>query len=220
MQSETLETVDQLTPRQIQLLETIAAFKASRCYSPTIGELACTLKISRSTTFEHITELRKKALLLSCPGKARSLNLTSRSQKVLNQLAEYDSDYQVDLSQGIPLAGKVAAGLPIEAVESREVLSIKTYFGNTDDIFALEVTGDSMVGDGICEGDCVICRRSSVADDGQLVVAIVDDDKATIKRFYKGKKQARLQPANDNYEPIYSNNCRIEAVVVGLIRKF
>ena len=76
-----------------------------------------------------------------------------------------------------------------------------------------------MVGEDICEGDYVICRRRSVANDGQLVIAIVDNENATLKRFYKEKSQARLQPANDSYQPIYSDNCRIEAVVVGLIRK-
>ena len=77
-----------------------------------------------------------------------------------------------------------------------------------------------MINEDIHEGDYVICRRSSVADDGQLVVAIVDEENATLKRFYKEKNRARLQPANDDYQPIYSDNCRIEAVVVGLVRRF
>jgi repressor LexA len=110
--------------------------------------------------------------------------------------------------------------MPLEAVESVECLSLSSSFGTGDDIFALEVKGDSMVNDDIHEGDYAICRRSSVADDGQLVVAIVDNENATLKRFYREKNQARLQPANDDYQPIYSDNCRIEAVVIGLVRKF
>jgi len=120
---------------------------------------------------------------------------------------------------GIPLVGRVAAGAPIEAVEDRDSLSLASCFGAGDDVFALEVRGDSMVGEDIRDGDYVICRRRAVADDGALVVAIVDNEDATLKRFYKERGRARLEPANDDYEPIYSDNCRIEGVVVGLVRR-
>jgi len=113
----------------------------------------------------------------------------------------------------------VAAGMPVEAVENAESLSLSSCFGTGDDMFALEVKGDSMIGEDIQEGDYVVCRRRNAAHDGQLVVAIVDEENATLKRFYKEKSRARLQPANDDYEPIYSYNCRIEAVVIGLVRK-
>jgi len=109
--------------------------------------------------------------------------------------------------------------VPIEAVENAESLSLNSCFGNGHDIFALEVKGDSMIGADIHEGDYVICRRQSTAHNGQLVVAIVDEENATLKRFYKEKTRARLQPANDDYDPIYSDNCRIEAVVIGLVRR-
>jgi repressor LexA len=139
---------------------------------------------------------------------------------LLSGLSEQSSpDYAPEV-EGIPLAGNVAAGVPVEAVENVESLSLSSTFGSGDDIFALEVSGDSMINEDIHQGDYVICRRSRVADDGQLVIAIVDDENATLKRFYKEKDRARLQPANDDYRPIYSDNCRIEAVVIGLIRKF
>jgi repressor LexA len=211
---------NQITPRQLQLLKVIRNFQAGHCYSPTIAELASQLAISRSTTFEHITELRKKDLLSASPATARSLNLTSKAQKLLNCLDNEISNPCSRLSTSIPLAGRVAAGAPIEAIENLESLSLNSCFGNSDDIFALEVKGDSMTNDGILDGDFVICRRYSTADNGQLVVAIVDDENATLKRFYKEKSAVRLQPANDDYDPIYSDNCRIEAVVVGLLRKF
>jgi repressor LexA len=209
-----------LTPRQLQLLKAIRVFQAGRCYSPTIAELASQLTISRSTTFEHIAELRKKDLLSASPATARSLNLTSKAQKLLDCLDNEISNPCSRPPSDIPLAGKVAAGVPIEAIENLESLSLNSCFGNSDDIFALEVKGNSMTGDGILDGDFVICRKCSTADNGQLVVAIVDDENATLKRFYKEKSAVRLQPANDDYDPIYSNNCRIEAVVVGLLRKF
>jgi len=120
---------------------------------------------------------------------------------------------------GIPLAGKVAAGAPVEAVQNIESLSLTSCFGDGDDLFALEVTGNSMIDEDIREGDYVICRRSRIAENGQLVIAIVDDENATLKRFYREPDRARLQPANDDFQPIYSDNCRIEAVVIGLVRR-
>jgi repressor LexA len=209
-----------LTPRQLQLLKVIHDFQIGRCYSPTIAELASQLVISRSTTFEHIAELRKKDLLSASPAAARSLKLTSKALKLLDSLDNKISNQRSQPPEGIPLAGKIAAGVPIEAIENIESLSLHSCFGNTDDIFALEVKGDSMTGDGILDGDFIICRKRSTADNGQLVVAIVDNENATLKRFYKEKSAVRLQPANDNYDPIYSDNCRIEAIVVGLLRKF
>ena len=152
------------------------------------------------------------------PGKARSLRLTLRAQELLSRLSFDDSAPCVEASSGIPVAGKVAAGVPIEAIENSEQLSLKGYFAGGDNTFALEVSGDSMINDDIHDGDYVICRRSKVANNGQLVIAKLDGD-ATLKRFYKEKDRVRLQPANDNYAPIYSNNCRIEAIVVGLVRK-
>jgi repressor LexA len=123
-------------------------------------------------------------------------------------------------SSGIPLAGTVAAGVPTEAVENVELFSLDSAFGSGDGIFALEVAGDSMIDEDIRQGDYVICRRNRIAEDGQLVIAIVDEENATLKRFYKEKGRAKLQPANDDYQPVYTDNCRIEAVVIGLIRKF
>lgn len=211
---------EQLTPRQLQLLKTIASFEMSQCYSPTIAELASKLEISRSTAFEHISELRKKGHLSASPGKARSLKLTSKAQELLSSLNQRHSNAAPLSSTGISLVGRIAAGEPIEAIENKEHLSLTNQFGTGDEMFALEVKGQSMIEDDICDGDYVICRRSSVANNGELVVAIVDDENATLKRFYKEKGRARLQPANEQYQPIYSDNCRIEGVVVGLIRKF
>ena len=220
------EPTNPLTPRQLQLLKAIASFQLNQCYSPTIAELASGLGVSRTTAFEHIVELQKKALLSASCGRARSLNLTSKAHKLLDHLAAHsveclsNSDTVSPDSAGIPLLGRVAAGAPIEAVENREFLSVDSYFASGDDTFALEVTGDSMIDEGIRSGDYVICRKASSAENGQLVIAIVDNENATLKRFYKEKTNVRLQPANDDYQPIYSDNCRIQAVVTGLVRKF
>lgn len=208
-----------LTPRQLQLLKAVAGFQASRCYSPTIGELASELGISRSTAFEHIGELRKKGLLSTCPGRARSLKLTSRSQELLNRLTDDCLNAQSSQPTGIALMGRVAASSPIEAIEDKDYLSLSSCFGNRDDIFALEVAGDSMIDDDIRNGDYVICQRTPTANNGQLVVALIGEKEATLKRFYKESSRVRLQPANNDCDPIYSEACRVEAVVVGLVRK-
>jgi len=210
---------NQLTPRQLQLLRAIAYSQASRCYSPTIAELAREMRISRSTVFEHIAELRKKDLLCACPGKARSLKLTSAAQELLSRVEPRSSPDQAGRHTSIPLLGVVAAGAPIEAVENAERLSLESYFAIDDNTYALEVRGDSMIDADIRNGDYVVCRRRCAAEDGQLVVAIVDNENATLKRFYREDSRVRLEPANDDYDPIYSTNCRIEAVVVGLVRK-
>ena len=219
MRLRTAQPAIQLTPRQLQLLQMVARFQENRCYSPTLAEMACELDISRSTVFEHLTELRKKDLLSGYQNKARSLKVSSHGQELLSDLSGQSSPTHATEAGGIPLAGSVAAGVPVEAIENIESLSLTSAFGSGDDIFALEVAGDSMINEDIREGDYVICRRSRVADDGQLIVAIVDDENATLKRFYRDKDRARLQPANDDYQPIYTNNCRIEAIVIGLVRK-
>lgn len=220
MRLKTAQPAIQLTPRQLQLLQMIARFQQNRCYSPTLSEMASELNISRSTVFEHLTELRKKGLLSGYQNKARSLKVSSQGQELLSELSGQNLPIYETESNGIPLAGTVAAGVPTEAVENLELLSLSSAFGSSDDIFALEVAGDSMIDEDIRQGDYVICRRSRIAEDGQLVIAIVDEENATLKRFYKEKGRARLQPANDDYQPIYTDNCRIEAVVIGLIRKF
>ncbi len=220
MQPKTINHTKSLTPRRLQLLKAISAFITNNCYSPTIAELAVQLQISRSTVFEHIEELRRKKLLSASPGKARSLKLTSKARRLLDQVnCETQSQYPQSPA-GIPLVGKVAAGLPIEAIEDKTLFSLRDCFGSGDEVFALEVSGDSMIGDDIRDGDYVICRRSPTASNGQLVIAITDDENATLKKFYREKNRARLQPSNDAYQPIYSDNCRIEAIVTGLIRKF
>jgi len=210
-----------ITPRQLQILKAIKTFQTSRCYSPTIAELSNQTSTSRSTTFEHIKKLQEKGLLSTSPGKARSLTITSKAQDLLKNInSSNQSETTHQPTNTIPLMGKVAAGQPIEAIENPQAISINSSFGTQSDLFALEVAGDSMINDGIFNGDQVICQKTPTAHTGQLVIAIVDNENATLKRFYKEKDQIRLQPANDNYEPIYTKNCRIDAVVVGLIRKF
>ncbi len=207
----------QVTPRQLQVLKIVAELQQSRCYSPTIAEVAEVLGVSRTTAFEHIGALREKALLAASRGKVRSLSLTAPANRLLEQDAQTTGFTQSE--SGLPLLGTVAAGQPTEAIENPETMSLRELFGPTEDIFTLQVSGDSMIDEGISDGDYVICRRTATARDGQIVVAIVDEGEATLKKFYAESGRARLEPANSAYEAIYSDNCRIEAVVLGLLRR-
>lgn len=220
MRSRDTDLVDGLTPKQLQVLRHIADFQGSRCYSPTIADLATALSLSRSTVFEHLGELQRKSLLTTSPGRARSLKLTPRGRRVLESAPLETPDTIEPESGGVPLLGRVAAGRPVEAIENRDNLSLQSCFGSGDELFALRVSGDSMIDEDIQPGDYVICRRADRAQNGQLVVALIDEGEATLKRFYRETDRVRLQPANSRYEPIYSDNCRIEAVVLGLVRKY
>jgi repressor LexA len=213
------EPIDGLTPRQVEVLRLIASFCDRQRYSPTMAELASELSISRSTVFEHLGELQRKGLLSTSPGKARSLKVTSQGHALLEQIGADESEPEDAGEPGIPLLGRIAAGLPREAVENTESISLESCFGLGGDLFALEVSGDSMIEENIEPGDYVVCRRTNTADNGELVVALVDDGEATLKRFFKESHRIRLQPANANYEPIYTNNCHIEGIVVGLVRR-
>lgn len=207
----------QLTPRQLQLLKAIALTQARQPYSATIQELACQLQVSRTTAFEHLAALREKGFVQALPNKARSLKLTTQGQRLLKNSKPAEATVQIE--NGLPLVGRVAAGRPIEAIETNDKLTLDQ-FGTTDSVFALQVTGDSMIDENIFDGDYVICRRTQTAQNGQLVIAIVEDDTATLKRFYKEDGRIRLQPSNPDYQPIYTDRCRIEGTVIGLLRKF
>ena len=214
-----IEPIDGLTPRQVEVLRLVACFCDRQRYSPTIAELASAMDISRSTVFEHLGELQRKGLLSTSPGRARSLKVTSSGRGLLEHIAGDTAEAEEWSPGGVPLLGRIAAGLPREAVENTESISLESCFGLGGDLFALEVSGDSMIEENIEPGDYVICRRTNGADNGELVVALVDDGEATLKRFYKEPHRIRLQPANANYQPIYTNNCHIEGVVVGLVRR-
>lgn len=219
MRPRNADLVDGLTPRQLQVLRSIAAFHGRQRYSPTIAELATRLQLSRSTVFEHLGELQRKSLLTTSEGRARSLRVTPRGRRLLRDTPAEETAEDAGPA-GVPLLGQVAAGLPVDATENADGLSLRSCFGTGDELFALEVRGESMIEENIRPGDYVICRRTQAAQNGDLVVALVNEAETTLKRLYREPARARLQPANADYAPIYSPDCRIQAVVVGLVRKF
>jgi repressor LexA len=219
----------QITPKQLETLRQVENFLRSQCYSATIGELAAALNISRTTAYEHIAGLREKGLLVRSTGKARCLRLTNAGERLLEQAREIEAaqsnddggnEFVNDTADGIFLRGRVSAGYGIEAVEEQTPFSLPETFGSGDDVFVLQVCGKSMIDAGINDGDFVICRSTQTADDGQIVIAMLDDEQATMKRFFRDKKAARLMPANDAFDPIYSTTCRIQAVVIGAVKQF
>ena len=138
-----------ITPRQLEILRMIGEFQARQCYSATMAEVAQAAGVSRTTAFEHIASLRKKGLLVKSKGRARSLKLTSSGSRLL----EYRSSLQdCGGREGVKLVGRVAAGVPIEAIENAEEISLRSVFGDGEDVFALEVRGDSMINEGIEQG--------------------------------------------------------------------
>jgi len=207
-----------VTPKQLEVLSVIASFEDRQCYSATIAEIAAELNVSRTTVFEHIAALREKKMLTNSKGKARSSRITQQGQTLLEEKQHKSINFEVPT--GIPLLGRVAAGYAIEAIENLDTLSLGDLFGNTDDVFSLLVTGQSMIDEGISDGDFIICRRATHAYNGQIVVAIIDENEVTVKKFFREQDHIRLEPANEIFEPICTQNCRVEAVVVGLLHSF
>ncbi len=204
-----------LTPKQLKILTRIRDYRLTRGYSPTMQELSEELGVSKVTVFEHVEALIKKGALIRKAHKARSLELSPQVQ-----LPDEEKPSRV------PLVGRIAAGSPIEAVENREFIDLDELFGpegrirRTGDVFALQVVGDSMIDAGILDGDYVICERRETARNGETVVALIDNEEATLKKFYRERGRIRLQPANEKYEPIWVDDCRIQGIVIGIVRTY
>lgn len=197
-----------LTPKQLRVLTYIRDYARARGYAPTMQELADEFGVSKVTVFEHIAALQRKGLLKRSRHKARSLRLSE------------EFDFPDERATRLPLVGRIAAGRPIEAIEDREVLDLEEMFVTPGETYVLRVRGDSMIGDHICDGDFVIVEKRSTVRDGETVVALVDGEDATLKRFYRTPNGVRLEARNPAYEPIISPNITVQGVVVGVLRRY
>lgn len=198
-----------LTPRQMQVLEYIRDFRRSRGYSPTMQELADEWSITKVTVFEHVEALIGKGLLRRVAHKARSLQLTSRVR------------FPDERPTVIPFKGRIAAGVPIDAIEDSESLDLEALFVTRYPRFVLEVQGDSMIDEHIQSGDLVILEKRNEIRDGDTVVAVLPGGDATLKKFYRETDGIRLEPASADYEPIYvTDDIDIQGVVIGVIRRY
>jgi repressor LexA len=203
-----------LTPKQLKILQLIRDSRVTHGYSPTMQELADALGISKVTVFEHVEALIRKGALTREANKARSLS-------ICNDALVPDEAQPMRF----PLVGKIAAGYPIEKYEQSDQLSLEEFFGprigQKVGSYALQVDGDSMRDEGIMDGDYVIVERRDVARNGERVVALLPNGETTLKTFYKEPDgRIRLQPANDAFEPIIVNDCRIQGVVIGVLRRY
>ncbi len=195
------------TPRQCEILTYVRDYTHKNGYSPTYDEIANEFGISKVTVFEHLTTLEERGLLTRNKHKARSLRLASHLELP-------------DERPGcIPMAGRIAAGLPIEAIEDREVIDLDEMFSSDHGTFILEVKGDSMIDDQIAEGDYVVVEQRNTPYNGEMVVALLPDGEATLKRFYREKGRIRLQPANPKYKPIWLTEVEVQGIVIGVIRR-
>lgn len=202
------KTPPPLTPKQLRVLTFIRDFIHANGYSPTMQELGDEFGVSKVTVFEHVAALQKKRYLRRTKHKARSLRLKS------------DISFADERPTRLPLVGTIAAGLPIEAIEDREVLDLEEMFVSPHGNFVLRVRGDSMIGDNIADGDYVICEKRDTVHNGETVVALIEGEEATLKRFFRTTRGVRLEAANPKYEPIITKDVAIQGVVVGVLRRF
>lgn len=198
-----------LTPRQREILDFIIDFARENDYSPSYREIAERFELSSTATIaEHIETLKNKGYLRDDLTGARALQLQPdpTPESLIDEIS-------------IPLMGAIAAGKPIEAVRTAETIDIPRDMAGKH-VFALKVRGDSMIDDGILNGDYVIIEACNNPRNGDIVVALLEHDNVTLKRFYREKDHVRLQPANKKYQPIRVKKVVIQGRVKGVIRKF
>jgi repressor LexA len=210
-----------ISARQRGILHYIQEQVRSRGYPPTIREICVEVGIrSTNGVAEHLEVLIRQGYLEKQGMKSRTLMPTSKGRALLGEAWP-----ELQGSVEVPLLGRVAAGQPILAEENVEdVVRLDSYFlGGGSKVFALRVVGDSMIGDGILDGDCVFVRQQETAEAGEIVVAIVEGE-ATVKRYYPEGDRIRLQPSNPDMAPIYlrrvdARRSNLAGVVVGVYRQ-
>ena len=196
--------------RQIQILTFIYEQVQEKGYPPTVREIGNAVDLSSTSTVHgHLSRLEKAGLIYRDPTKPRAIEVTDMGLSKLGIKSDQ-----------MPLLGVVTAGEPILAVEeATDFFPIPPNFKNiSDDLFMLTIRGESMINVGILNNDSVIVKKQSSAQNGEIVIAITDEDEATCKRFFKEKNHIRLQPENDTMDPIILDNVRILGKVIGLYR--
>ena len=211
-----------VTKRQQAVLDCIEDCIREKGYGPTVREVCHALGLSSpSTVHVHLKALEEKGLIKRDPLKSRSISLTYPLEGSSVQASSVPDVVQPSFSKivNVPLVGDVAAGVPILAEENiTDTISLPTDIVGDAPSFLLSVRGESMIEAGINDGDYVVVKEQPVANNGDIVVAIIDDG-ATVKRFYKEKDHIRLQPENSSMDPIITTNCSIAGKVVAGFRR-
>lgn len=201
-----------LSSRQQAILDFIRSEVKDRGYPPSVREIGEAVGLASSSTVHgHLSRLEKKGYIRRDPTKPRAIEI----------MGLHDDSSQVNhtASIQIPVIGKVTAGQPITAIENvEEYLPLPASFVQDEQSFILEISGDSMIEAGIFDGDYVVVRQQSHANNGEIVVAMTEDDEATVKRFFKEDNFFRLQPENSTLEPIILDNVTILGKVIGVFR--
>ena len=204
--------IKNLSTKQLNVLEYIYQTVQTQGYPPTVREIGKAIGLSSTSTVHgHINRLQKNGYLEKDPTKPRALEITAQG---LEALGIQENDEQ------IPVLGVVTAGEPILAVEeATDFFPVPPEFKNeSSDLFMLTIRGESMINAGILSGDQVIVRKQSTADNGEIVIAMTDENEATCKRFFKETDHIRLQPENDTMSPIILDNVTNVGKVLGLFR--
>jgi repressor LexA len=204
--------MSKLSIRQLAILDFIKNEVKDKGYPPSVREIGEAVGLASSSTVHgHLERLEKKGLIRRDPTKPRAIEITDGTS------AE-GSEFALSVAR-VPLIGRVTAGLPITATENIEdYFPLPSHFVGDYNVFMLSIVGESMIEAGIYDGDYVIVRQQQSADNGDIVVAMTEDDEATVKRFFKEKDHIRLQPENSSMEPIRLQHVTILGRVVGLFR--
>lgn len=215
-----------LTKRQFRVLAFLDSFVRRNGYCPSYDEVRKALGLaSLATVHKHMNTLQQKGYIRRDPNRSRSIEVIDRSPMIeadaLSGKGENDLG-PMYRAESLPLLGRIAAGRPVEAFANREALSLQEFVGNRN-VYVLQVKGDSMIEDHICDGDFVVVESTNRADNGDTVVALVEGNEATLKRFYRDRDgRLRLQPANSAMAPIYmeQGELEIQGRVIGVLRKY
>ena len=243
----TTTTTMALTKRQRQIYDYISRFVEEKGYSPSLEEIAQHFGLSSvATVHKHVTNLEKKGFIRRAWNRSRSIDIAGPSLVARRLAAAQDGTGfrrgrlggAADLLEGgldadtvaespdvtrLPLVGRVAAGLPIEAIEDRDEIGVPTGMVGRGRCYVLEVTGDSMIGEHIQDGDYVIVEERSTVRNGEKVIALFDNQEATLKTFHRETDgTVRLDPANPRFDPIRvrDGDFRVQGVVIGVMRKY
>jgi len=205
--------MNKLSKRQQDILDFIKQEVKSKGYPPSVREIGLAVGLASSSTVHgHLERLETKGLIRRDPTKPRAIEILD---------LEEDSHIPKSKVINVPLIGKVTAGMPITAIENvEEYFPLPEHLAGYDQqVFMLEISGESMIDAGIHDGDYVIVRQQKTAQNGDIVVAMTEEDEATVKRFYKEKNHFRLQPENPTMQPIILENVSILGKVIGLYRE-
>lgn len=201
-----------LTEKQQAILEFIEQHIRTQTFPPTIREIGDHFKITPKGAYDHLKAIEKKGYIRSLKNRSRAIEVVRTSFGT--------EPVSIEKTTSVPLVGRVAAGVPVLAEENiEEYLAFPRSMVPDNGVFALRVAGDSMIEAGIHDGDIAVIQKAETARNGDIVVALIEDE-ATLKYFYKEGKKVRLDPANKNFKPIYPTQLSIIGKLVGLYRQF